>query len=121
MALDSVVLDMFGKSATAITDHPTFIEILDPAHYVSLSQHSLKTKSGTVIESIEEYSITNEKEERIGIVRDHLSYPQNLIERTVSCITRIVKKTKMLSHFCALFRVSTEILPSPSFPKSTPI
>ena len=92
VALDSVVSDMFGKSATAITDYLTSDEVFDPAHCVSLLQHSLKKKADAVIESIEGYSITNEQKERIGIVRDHLSYIQNLIKRTDSCITRMVEK-----------------------------
>lgn len=92
VALDSVVSDMFGKSATAITDYLTSDEVFDPAHCVSLLQHSLKKKADAVIESIEGYSITNEQKERIGIVRDHLSYIQNLIKRTDSCIARMVEK-----------------------------
>lgn len=92
VALDSVVSDMFGKSATAITDYLTSDEVFDPAHCVSLLQHSLKKKADAVIESIEGYSITNEQKERIGIVRDHLSYIQNLIGRTDSCIARMVEK-----------------------------
>lgn len=73
VALDSVVSDMFGKSATAITGYLTSDEVFDPAHCVSLLQHSLKKKADAVIESIEGYSITNEQKERIGIVRDHPS------------------------------------------------
>ena len=92
VALDSVVSDMFGKSATAITDYLTSDKVFDPAHCVSLLHHSLKKKADAVIESIEGYSITNEQKERIGIVRDHLSYIQNLIERTDSCIARMVEK-----------------------------
>lgn len=92
VALDSVVSDMFGKSATAITDYLTSDKVFDPAHCVSLLQHSLKKKADAVIESIEGYSITNEQKERIGIVRDHLSYIQNLIKRTDSCIARMVEK-----------------------------
>lgn len=121
VALDSVVSDMFGKSATAITDYLTSDKVFDPAHCVSLLHHSLKKKADAVIESIEGYSITNEQKERIGIVRDHLSYIQNLIERTDSCIARMVEKHESASHFCAPFRVSTEILQSPSFLRLAPI
>ena len=42
VALDSVVSDMFGKSAVAITDYLTSDESFDSDHCVSLLQHSLK-------------------------------------------------------------------------------
>ena len=60
-ALDSVVSDMFGKSATAITDYLISQDTFDPEHCVSLLQRSLKKKSESVLESIEGYSITQEQ------------------------------------------------------------
>ena len=44
VALDSVVSDMFGKSATAITDYLTSDESFDAEHCVSLLQRSLKRR-----------------------------------------------------------------------------
>jgi len=38
VALDSIVSDMFGKSATAITDHLTSDEDFDAQHSASLVQ-----------------------------------------------------------------------------------
>lgn len=43
-ALDSVVSDMFGKSATAITNHLTSDKDFDPQHCLSLLHRSLKKK-----------------------------------------------------------------------------
>ena len=81
VALDSVVSDMFGKSATAITDYLTSDEDFDARHCVSLLQCSLKKKADDVLASIEGYEITLEQKTRIGIVRDHLHYIDSLIGR----------------------------------------
>ena len=64
VALDSVVSDMFGKSATAITDYLISEGSFNPEYCVSLLQRSLKKKSDSVLESIEGYSITDEQKLR---------------------------------------------------------
>lgn len=92
VALDSVVSDMFGKSATAITDYLTSDEDFDPQHCVSLLHRSLKKKADDVLVSIEGYEITLEQKCRIGIVRDHLHYIEKLIERVDLCINAMVEK-----------------------------
>ncbi|MDU5534289.1 IS110 family transposase [Ruthenibacterium lactatiformans] len=92
VALDSVVSDMFGKSATAITDYLTSDEDFDPQHCVSLLHRSLKKKADDVLASIEGYEITLEQKYRIGIVRDHLHYIEKLIERVDLCINAMVEK-----------------------------
>jgi len=74
VALDSVVSDMFGKSASAITDYLMSEEAFDPEHCVSLLQRSLKKKSDAVIESIEGFFIEPEQKFRMRIVRSHLDY-----------------------------------------------
>ena len=92
VALDSVVSDMFGKSATAITDYLTSDEDFDPQHCVSLLQRSLKKKAGDVLASIEGYEISSEQKYRIGIIRGHLHYIEKLIERVDTCINAMVEK-----------------------------
>ena len=92
VALDSVVSDMFGKSATAITDYLTSDEDFDPQHCVSLLQRSLKKKAGDVLASIEGYEISPEQKYRIGIIRGHLHYIEKLIERVDACINAMVEK-----------------------------
>lgn len=92
VALDSVVSDMFGKSATAITDYLTSDEDFDPQYCVSLLHRSLKKKADDVLASIEGYEITLEQKYRIGIVRDHLHYIEKLIERVDLCINAMVEK-----------------------------
>ena len=92
VALDSVVSDMFGKSAAAITDYLTSDEDFDPQHCVSLLRRSLKKKADDVLESIEGYEITAEQQTRIGIVRDHLQYIDTLIKRVDTCTNTMVDK-----------------------------
>lgn len=92
VALDSVVSDMFGKSATAITDYLTSDEDFDARHCVSLLQRSLKKKADDVLEAIEGYEITPEQKTRIGIIRDHLHYIDVLISRVDACIDVMVQK-----------------------------
>ena len=90
VALDSVVSDMFGKSATAITDYLTSDEDFDAGHCLSLLQRSLKKKADDVLKSIEGYEMTAEQKTRIGIVRDHLHYIDTLIDRVDACINTMV-------------------------------
>lgn len=90
VALDSVVSDMFGKSATAITDYLISENSFNPEYCVSLLQRSLKKKSDSVLESIEGYSITDEQKLRMRIVRSHLDYITDAIAQVDSEIDTIV-------------------------------
>ena len=90
VALDSVVSDMFGKSATAITDYLISKDSFDPEYCVSLLQRSLKKKSDSVLESIEGYSITDEQKLRMRIVRSHLDYITDAIAQVDAAIDTMV-------------------------------
>lgn len=90
VALDSVVSDMFGKSATAITDHLTSDESFDPEHCVSLLWRSLKKKAGQVLESIEGFSIADEQKTRIKIIREHYDFIETLIAKVDTCVNEMV-------------------------------
>ncbi len=92
VALDSVVSDMFGKSAAAITDYLASDEDFDAQHCVSLLRGSLKKKADDVLASIEGYEISAEQKYRISIVRDHLHYIEALIDRADACINAMVEK-----------------------------
>ena len=74
VALDAVVSDMFGKSATSITDYLISTDTFNPAYCTSLLQKSLKKKAVAVVESIVGYQMTKEQKERIIMVRSHLEY-----------------------------------------------
>ena len=80
VALDSVVSDMFGKSASLITNYLIQTDCFDPEHCKSLLQRSLKKKGETVIESIEGYKIALAQKERMIMVKGHLNYIENAIE-----------------------------------------
>ena len=103
VALDSVVSDMFGKSATAITDYLISEDSFDPEYCVSLLQRSLKKKSDSVLESIEGYSITDEQKLRMRIVRSHLDYITNAISQVDSAIdTMVAKYEGLISLLCTI-------------------
>jgi len=79
VALDAVVSDMFGKSASSITDYLVNSDSFDPKHCISLLQRSLKKKADEVIESIEGFQMTAEQKDRIRFVRKHLDFVKQLI------------------------------------------
>lgn len=91
VALDSVVSDMFGVSATAITDYLMSNDSFDADHCVTLLKRSLKKKSSAVIDAIEGYSITPEQKLRMLMVREHLNYIDYSIDRidkTLQCLVQ---------------------------------
>lgn len=103
VALDSVVSDMFGKSATAITDYLLSEDTFNPEYCVSLLKRSLKKKAASVLESIEGYSITHEQKTRMKIVRSHLNYIENLISEIDSAINAMVEKHEsLISLLCTI-------------------
>lgn len=100
VALDAAVSDMFGKSASSITDYLISTDTLDPEHCSSLLQGSLKKKSETVVESIDGYQMTKEQKDRMLMVRCHLEFVQNSID----------KLDEKLDELVALFKSSINLL-----------
>ena len=92
VALDSVVSDMFGVSATAITDYLASDESFSPDHCVSLLKRSLKKKADLVLESIEGFSIAPEQKERIKIIREHHNFIESLITKVDAYVNTMVEK-----------------------------
>ena len=90
VALDAVVSDMFGKSASSITDYLISSDSFDPEYCSSLLQKSLKKKATTVIESISGYQITKEQKERMVMVRSHLDFIQDSITMLDEKLDRMV-------------------------------
>jgi len=90
VALDAVVSDMFGKSASSITDYLISSDSFDPEYCSSLLQRSLKKKAATVVESIEGYQMTPEQKERIVIVRSHLEFVQQSITKLDEKLDKMV-------------------------------
>lgn len=81
VALDAVVSDMFGKSASSITDYLVNSDSFDPQYCVSLLQKSLKKKADAVIESIEGYQMMPEQKYRVRMIRNHLDFIQQSINK----------------------------------------
>jgi transposase len=89
VALDAVVSDMFGKSASSITDYLVNADSFDPKYCISLLQRSLKKKADEVIESIEGFQITAAQKTRIRFVRSHLDFVEQLIADLDQTIARL--------------------------------
>ncbi len=103
IALDSVVSDMFGKSATAITDYLISSDTFDKEYCISLLRHSLKKKSESVLESIEGYSITQEQKQRMRIIRSHLNHIESLIAEIDSVVdSMVVQHESLISLLCTI-------------------
>ena len=90
VALDAVVSDMFGKSASSITDYLISSDSFDPEYCSSLLQKSLKKKADDVIESIEGYQMSKEQKERMVMVRSHLEFVQQSITKLDETLDKMV-------------------------------
>jgi len=74
VALDAVVSDMFGKSASSITDYIVNSDTFDPEYCISLLKASLKKKAGEVVESIEGFQMAAAQKSRAKMVKEHYDY-----------------------------------------------
>ena len=81
VALDAVVSDMFGKSASYINNYLIHSDSFDPDTCKSFLQKSLKKKGGQVSESIEGYQMTGSQKERMAMIHDHLDFVNQMIEK----------------------------------------
>jgi transposase len=91
VALDAVVSDMFGKSASSITDYLITSDEFEASKCTSFLQRSLKNKADAVIESIEGYQMTREQKNRMIMVRSHLEFVEKSIIELDSKIDEMVK------------------------------
>lgn len=103
VALDAVVSDMFGKSASSITDYLISSDTFDPEYCTSLLQKSLKKKADTVVKSIEGYQITQAQKERMVMVRSHLEYVATSIAKLDEKLNKMVAPYEnALSLLCTI-------------------
>lgn len=93
IALDSVVSDIFGKSATSVIDY-----LLDQSdnsiNHEEISSkllRSLKKKSESVIESIEGYQMTDSQKYRMRLIHAHMDYITSTISDIDSMINSLVE------------------------------
>ena len=93
VALDSVVSDIFGKSATSVIDY--LLEQSDHSiNHEEISSRllrSLKKKSESVIESIEGYQMTDAQKYRMRLVHAHMDYITSTISDIDSMIDSLVE------------------------------
>ena len=93
IALDSVVSDIFGKSATSVIDY--LLEQSDNSiNHEEISSRllrSLKKKSESVIESIEGYQMTDSQKYRMRLVHAHMDYITSTISDIDSMIDSLVE------------------------------
>lgn len=99
VALDAVVSDMFGKSATSITDYLISSDTFEPEVCTSFLQKSLKKKADAVINSIEGYQMSQAQKERMIIVRSHLDYVSNSIAELDEKIDKLVEPYENAINF----------------------
>ena len=93
VALDSVVSDIFGKSATSVIDYllKQSDNSINHEEISSRLLRSLKKKSESVIESIEGYQMTDAQKYRIRLVHAHMDYITSTISDIDSMIDSLVK------------------------------
>ena len=93
VALDSVVSDIFGKSATSVIDY--LLEQSDNSiNHEEISSRllrSLKKKSESVIESIEGYQMTDAQKYRMRLVHAHMDYITSTLTDIDSMINSLVE------------------------------
>jgi len=109
VALDSVVSDMFGKSAAAITEYLASNESFDPETVKGMLRGSLKKKSDLVVESIDGYDMAPEQKQRAKLVREHYDYVLEHIKKLDSLIDGlVVPYTDQIIALCTIPGVRRE-------------
>lgn len=91
IALDSVVSDMFGKSATRIREYLLTGEDFDPEHCLSLLHGSMLKKSDQILESIEGFSLNDAQKTRIRLITAHMDYLDTLLQSLDQTIDQLVQ------------------------------
>ena len=93
IALDSVVSDIFGKSATSVIDYllEQSDNFINHEEISSKLLRSLKKKSESVIESIEGYQMTDSQKYRMRLIHAHMDYITSTISDIDSMINSLVE------------------------------
>jgi transposase len=103
IALDAVVSDMFGKSATSILDYILSGDTFDPAHCVSLLHRSMLGKSDDVVASIEGFQMTDAQKIRARMVKEHYDYLVGHIEKLDAAIEELARPYESaISLLCSI-------------------
>jgi transposase len=91
VALDAVVSDMFGVSASSITDYIVNSDTFDPEHCVSLLKRSLKKKADEVVESIEGFQMSVAQKERAKMVKEHYDHLVGQVQKIDAALEELSK------------------------------
>ena len=93
VALDSVVSDIFGKSATSVIDYllKQSDNSINHEEISSRLLRSLKKKSESVLESIEGYQMTDAQKYRMRLVHAHMDYITSTLADIDSMIDSLVE------------------------------
>ena len=89
IALDAVVSDMFGKSATSITRYIVNSDTFDMDHCVSLLRGSLKQKAEEVAASIDGFQMAPAQKLRAQAVLEHYDFLVEHIQKLDTAIDRL--------------------------------
>lgn len=90
VALDAVVSDMFGKSASAITNYILNSDSFDPDYCKTLLQRGLKKKADEIVESIEGFQMEAVQKFRARMVLDHHDYLVSAIAQLDTMLDTLV-------------------------------
>ena len=117
VTLDSVVYDIFGKSATSVIDYLIKQSDNSISHEEISARllRSLKKKSDRVIEG---YQMTDSPKYRMHLIRVHLDYITSTINDIDIMLDSLIK---MLSSYCVPFRVLTVTVQLLLSPRLLPI
>ena len=103
VALDAVVTDMFGKSASSITDYLVNSDTFDAEHCVSLLKKSLKKKSDQVVASIDGFYMTDEQKIRARMVLEHYNFLEMHIKKLDNMIDKLaVPYENIINLLCTI-------------------
>jgi len=71
VALDSVVSDMFGVSASKITDYLIASDDFAPEHVKSLLHGRMLPKADAIVESIQGYQLSKAQKYRMSVINSN--------------------------------------------------
>lgn len=99
IALDSVVSDMFGVSASKITDYLLTNSSPNPQKCAELLHKSMQHKAENVVDSIEGFILTEAQKWRMLKVREHLEYLDKAIKDIDDKLSELVKPYESTINF----------------------